>query len=166
MDTCMYNVSSFWKSRVAGQARSAKSCSYLKTYRPMSVPYIRRRKSRVELSKLLKPSLVTVAVYSARLGDSATIQAGAGGCESQEEYSNYYNVVAAKQLRGNAKKTWLALSAFLGSLALTSGAWAGDLDVADSEAFIGSTYDPVVTVVFGIIVLCLVIVTGGVRPSL
>jgi hypothetical protein len=83
--------------------------------------------------------------------------------QSLEQLEVHHSTVILEKRDRVGKRLSLGFSASVLAFALSSGAWAGDS--SEGEAFIGSSYDPVVTVVFGIIVLCLVIVTGGVRPA-
>lgn len=98
----------------------------------------------------------------------ARAQGGCTSCSSHEELEPR-GLPAAHHACTQGVRSIVFASALLG-LGLNQEAWADEIPAPNSEAFISTTYDPVISIIFGFIVLCLVIVTGGVSsvqaPSL
>eukprot|EP00884_Botryococcus_braunii_P018250 jgi/Botrbrau1/5108/Bobra.0128s0019.1 len=162
MDRFTFSFPFSCKPRFSALAGSLKSSPYRRVHCPLIVPSLCLRHFDSEFPRTLEHSLPTTARHFGFAVGFESLGARFKCREQQRPCSFKSDINGTDQCLAAITSFRIAFSMFLGSLALSSGAWAVDLEAADNEAFIGSTYDPVVTVVFGIIVLCLVVVTGGV----
>lgn len=168
MQTCSGKVPKWSVAGLAGTARRRFLCSGI------NVPHKNLSTSLSNRVSQFSPSQRLLAVWGTNNElsgcspqQSCNCKAHAPGgcitsCRCQEERGSE-NRPAASQPWMQGFRSILFASALVTVLRLNQEAWADEIPApSDSEAFISSTYDPVISIIFGFIVLCLVIVTGGV----